>query len=679
MAISLLDTESVAGVLAEIADIASETLELDEVFDRVADSVRKLIPFENIGVVRIVDGEHVVLHATTLDCGGKCLEPVPLAWWSPRWRPRPGPNARINDARAELDTAFPMDARVLEGGLGSGLWAPFRRGNSFVGGVWLSSPDTNAFTDEHEEVLLPIAAILGAAVEHWQIWETERRRRERLDKVETLLVTLAESLEVSDTFERLSGGLQSILPHDLMCLTELDLHAKTIRLSAIAGQADIPAPAHFVPLTDEELERRIDFEIVRDIPAEFRADTERQRLILSTGMRSWLRVPLLLSGEVRGSLSLFHRQPSRYDWEDAEVARRLADRIALVLSHRQLAEEAHVAAEAAQRAERLEARVEALAAELAAREKSRIVGTSLSWKDTLRQVGRVASTDTTVFITGESGTGKEVISTLIHQSSPRAGKPFVAINCAALPEQLLESELFGHEKGAFTGAIATKLGRIEQAEGGTLFLDEIGEMSPLVQAKFLRVLEAREFQRVGGARTLKADVRVIAATNRDLAAHIARGAFREDLFYRLNVFQIPIAPLRQRPEDILPLAEAFLVDLGRSMGRPAAGISRDAREWLLAYPWPGNVRELRNAIERAILLCDGGLITREHLPKPLATPEAPPSNGKSAPDSVNVGSMERGLIERALTQSKGNKSQAARLLGLTRAQLYTRLEKYAID
>jgi Nif-specific regulatory protein len=304
----------------------------------------------------------------------------------------------------------------------------------------------------------------------------------------------------------------------------------------------------------------------------------------------------------------------------------------------------------------------------------------------------VTAVDTTVLISGESGTGKEVIAKLVHQGSPRARKPFVAINCAALPEQLLESELFGHERGAFTGAVATKVGRIEQAEGGTLFLDEIAEMSPIVQAKLLRVLEEREFQRVGGTRTLKADVRVIAATNRDLQVSIARQQFREDLFYRLNVFQIQIAPLRQRIEDILPLAESFLQGLGRTMGRPAAGISRDAREWLLGYSWPGNARELRNAIERAILLCDGGLITRDHLPAPMLRPDQVDvprnhgsGNGFSAPaapprgavaEDVNLGAMERDFIAKALSQSRGNKSQAARLLGLTRAQLYWRLEKY---
>jgi len=276
---------------------------------------------------------------------------------------------------------------------------------------------------------------------------------------------------------------------------------------------------------------------------------------------------------------------------------------------------------------------------------------------------------------------------MIQRGSKRAGKPFVAINCAALPEQLLESELFGHEKGAFTGAAAMKIGRLEQAAGGTLFLDEIAEMSPLVQAKFLRVLQEREFQRLGGTRTLKADVRVIAATNRDLMAAMAAGQFRDDLYYRLNVFEIRLPALRDRPEDIPLLADTFLGDLGRAMGRPAAGISRDAEQWLLEYDWPGNVRELRNAIERAILLCDGGLITRDHLPALTRRPPAAVAkrtNGHVDPEAalptggVDLEALERDFVEKALDQSQGNKSKAARLLGLSRGQLYSRLEKYGI-
>jgi transcriptional regulator with PAS, ATPase and Fis domain len=318
----------------------------------------------------------------------------------------------------------------------------------------------------------------------------------------------------------------------------------------------------------------------------------------------------------------------------------------------------------------------------------RVVGESSTWRTVLRQATQVASTDTTVLLQGESGTGKEVVARFLHRGSPRQQGPFVAINCAALPEQLLESELFGYERGAFTGATQSKPGQIELAAGGTLFLDEVAEMSPSAQAKFLRVLQEREFQRLGGTKKLRADVRVVAATNRDLAQAIERGTFREDLFYRLNVFGITLPPLRDRADDILPLSDAFLKDIGRGIGRPPAGISREARDALLAYAWPGNVRELRNVLERAAILCQGGLILAEHLglrdhtPAPAPTPEPAPAVAAvvaDAPASMELKSMERSMIERALQDARYNKSKAAKLLGLTRTQLYVRLRKYGLE
>jgi len=303
----------------------------------------------------------------------------------------------------------------------------------------------------------------------------------------------------------------------------------------------------------------------------------------------------------------------------------------------------------------------------------------------LHQVARVAQTNTTVLVTGESGTGKEVVANLVQQRSQRASGPLVTIHCAALPEHLLESQLFGHEKGAFTGAVATRIGRIEQAAGGTLFLDEVAEMSPRVQAKFLRVLEEREFQRVGGTRTLRADVRVIAATRRDLLRRVAQSLFRADLYYRLDVFGIHIPPLRARREDILPLADSFVEILGRELGHGAAGLSREARAWLLEQAWPGNVRQLRNTIERALLLCDGGWITREHLTSdhvadgPAAV-SAPPLRAAGGPGSEGPGldRVDRRAVEKALAEALGNKPRAARLLGLTRAQFYALLERYRL-
>ncbi|MEW6749747.1 MAG: sigma 54-interacting transcriptional regulator [Candidatus Latescibacterota bacterium] len=683
------DRQLLLRVLAEVAQTASETLELQEVFDRVATSVRQLIPFEHMAVVRVLEGRWGVLHATTAPCRRaehESCEPALLTSWSPRFRPQPGPARRIDDAQAELDPAFPMDAFLLGKGVRSSLWAPFYAGGSFSGGVWMNARTPHAFTDEHQEAIEAVAALLGSAVEHWRIWDAERRRAARLDQLEALLGALAESLDVGQVFERISAAVQPVLAHQLLVLTELDEQAHSFRVVAASGESDGQRPAAPVALAAEE--RTFDLLILQDLPAELGPTTERNRVLLGTGMRSLLRVPVLPLGQVRGFLVIFHREPARYGGDDVEVARRLADRLALTLSHQRLAEEARLAAEARERAERLEATVATLSRELEAREQTRIIGVSPSLKEVLAQVGRVAASDTTVLITGETGTGKEVVSRLIHQGSPRARRPFVAINCAALPEQLLESELFGHEKGAFTGAVAAKVGRLEQAAGGTLFLDEVAEMSPLVQAKLLRVLEDREFQRLGGTRTLKADVRLVAATNRDLEAAIARERFREDLYYRLNVFHIHVSPLRERPEDILPLAESLMEELGRTTGRPAAGISRDARDWLLAYPWPGNVRELRNAIERAILLCDGGLITSEHLPAALGRPRAVRARGHNGwldpatplpAGGVDLEAVEQSFVEKALREARGNRSKAARLLGLTRSQLYTRLGKYGID
>jgi two-component system response regulator HydG len=282
-----------------------------------------------------------------------------------------------------------------------------------------------------------------------------------------------------------------------------------------------------------------------------------------------------------------------------------------------------------------------------------------------------------VLVTGESGTGKELVAHAIHAASARAAGPFVAINCAALPEQLLESELFGHEKGAFTGADRARPGRFELAERGTLFLDEIGDLAPGVQAKILRVLQEREYTRVGGSRTLKADVRLIAATNRDLRADVDADRFREDLYYRLSVFSVHMPPLRERGDDVLILAEHFLRDLGAKMGKSVPGLARDARDALMSHAWPGNIRELSNTIERALILTDGGPIRAAQLGLVTAGAGEEKSAASTAPRSL--ADLERKAVLEALERAKGNRSKAARILGLTRSQLYTRLKRFGLS
>jgi transcriptional regulator with PAS, ATPase and Fis domain len=299
-----------------------------------------------------------------------------------------------------------------------------------------------------------------------------------------------------------------------------------------------------------------------------------------------------------------------------------------------------------------------------------VFGTSAAWRDVLRRAERVAVTEATTCVQGESGTGKEVVARFIHSRSPRRRGPFVAINCAALPEQLLESELFGFERGAFTGAQQAKPGQIELASGGVLFLDEVTEMTPAAQAKFLRVLETREFVRLGGTRPVRVDVRLIAATNKDLHDVIAQGLFRADLYYRLNVFDIQIPPLRQRLEDVPGLAAGFLREFNHT-ARRAVEITTDAMDALLQHDWPGNVRELRNVIERAIIISEDGLIRRDDL--------SLRSTSRMHVDSTKLKDIERRTIARVLRESHGNKQMAARTLGISRMQLYTRLRRYGLD
>jgi Nif-specific regulatory protein len=294
------------------------------------------------------------------------------------------------------------------------------------------------------------------------------------------------------------------------------------------------------------------------------------------------------------------------------------------------------------------------------------------------EVARVAGGNTTVLIRGESGTGKELIAQAIHYHSPRAKKPFIKVNCAALPETLVESELFGHERGAFTGAQQRKKGRFELANGGTLFLDEVGELSAATQVKLLRVLQEREFERVGGTESVRVDVRVIAATNRDLEKALAASNFREDLYYRLNVFPIFIPPLRARKADVLPLADHFAEKYAREQGKSIKRISTPAIDLLASYHWPGNVRELENTIERAVLLTDGEVIHGHHLPPTLQTADA---TGTAVSTSLTgaVEAFERSLLEDALKMTGGNRSRAARLLSTTERVISYKVRKYGID
>ena len=309
---------------------------------------------------------------------------------------------------------------------------------------------------------------------------------------------------------------------------------------------------------------------------------------------------------------------------------------------------------------------------------SQIIGTSGPMRQVYEQIARVAATNTTVLVRGESGTGKELIAHAIHYNSARARHPFIKVSCAALPDSLIEAELFGHEKGAFTGAAARKKGRFELADSGTLFLDEIGDINLSTQVKLLRVLQEKEFERLGGTAPVKINVRLIAATNADLEKAIAAGTFREDLHYRLNVFTIFVPPLRERKTDILLLADSFLGKYSVEHGKVVKRISTPAIDMLMTYHWPGNVRELENCIERGVLVCDGSVLHAHHLPPSLQTGEASGTvTSVSLADAV--GAYEKDLIQDALKTTRGNRVKAARLLDSTERIISYKVNKYGID
>lgn len=400
-------------------------------------------------------------------------------------------------------------------------------------------------------------------------------------------------------------------------------------------------------------------------------DRTGARRDVDTSCLAFICVPVKLGREVLGTLSVDLSNSFSPNLEgDRELLTVVAAMIAQAVQlHRARKEENAVLREENRR----------LLDELADRRgPENIVGNSNSMQALYGYMKKVTDRPTPVLILGESGTGKELVAAALHYGSQRRDKPFVRFNCAAIPESLAESEMFGFEKGAFTGALKERIGRFEEADGGTLFMDEVGELSPSIQAKLLRVLQSREFERVGGNRTITVDIRVVAATNRDLAAQVKAGAFREDLYYRLNVFPLQLPPLRERGSDILLLADYFVEKHAKLHDSSVRRISTPAIDALMAYHWPGNVRELENVIERAVILSDDGVIHTYHLPPTLQTAESSGTRYRGTL-TQRLDAVERELIVDAIKASAGNMAGAAREMGLSERVMALRVQKHGLD
>jgi transcriptional regulator with GAF, ATPase, and Fis domain len=656
----------------------------------------KVLPHDALSIAESIDeGKHVRVHAS--HGLGQLAQPFDYPALDPTMVTDPWEFRIIDDACSHPQ--FSRHPGALAG-MRSMMFVAIRLDGRLFGGLNFYSRTPGRFVRDDVLSARRITDHVALALSHARLAEEAHRGDSlrawttNLELVDELLGALIDSGDLPDVFERVSRIAGKVLRHDALALTVALSDGRHARIYANAG---FPVALPEIIDLPEDLLAHPDQD--HDIFDDLSVRTEpRYVRLASMGFQSLLRVPIRLEGRFAGAFIFLSKSLASFSPPDVLVARRIADRLALTLARDREVAASKRADEATARAAQLEARVKSLTDELDARTGyRRVVGESKEWRQVLTQATQVAATETTVLLLGESGTGKEVVARFVHRGSPRSNGPFIALNCAALPEQLLEAELFGYERGAYTGATQSKPGQLEQAAGGTLFLDEVAEMSPSAQAKFLRVLQEREFQRLGGTRVLRADARIVAATNRDLPKMIASGQFREDLYYRLNVFAIRLPALRNRCDDILPLSEAFLAEVGRGLGRPPSGISRDAKRQLLAYHWPGNVRELRNILERAAILCDGGLIAAEHLAMtivpPAVAPTLPPPvpsvgepvatvprpAGTAPATAGNLQSMERAMIEQALQNARFNKSKAAKTLGLTRHQLYIRMRKYGFE
>jgi transcriptional regulator with GAF, ATPase, and Fis domain len=700
-------------VLADlVACLAAIGRSVQEAFDPqkfLADfsaKLQRLIPHDRLVVACLDDdrrtftvfAEHVengpVLHATHYTTGfsPEGRYPVGAGALAAMFR---GDGVRLDELRDDYGFAVEgsVEHAVRSAGFRSALLLPLHSGGRVIGGLAATSLRPAAYGADHVARGPQVADLIAPFIQNVVQLQREQRRLRRLQSLDALGPALATSLDVKDVFDRLADAVRPAIDFDVMGICLFSSSGRELERLAEVDSAPTAAPAPWRMDLDSfsfaDKIRADETILVSDAVTELDPRLPGDRLMLDSGGRAALGVPLLRGGVVGGALYFGKRRPYWFDASDVEIARSVAAGVVVALQHQRLADEQRRLALAEQRARRLEERLESLRESMGERYGfDRIVGRSPALREALSLAAKVAPTETTVLITGESGTGKEVVARAIHAASGRADGPFLAVNCAALPEALLESELFGHERGAFTGADRQKPGRFELAASGTLFLDEIGELSLAVQAKLLRVLQEREFQRVGGTATLRTDVRLIAATNRDLKHAVATGRVREDLFYRLNVFTVHLPPLRERGDDVLLLADHFVRTLGMRMGKGEPGLSRDAREALLRHAWPGNIRELQNAVERALIVSDGGLITVSQLgiaPRPERqtvlgdSPAAPGSPALSPPDGASLADWERKIVAEALARARGNKSRAAKALGLSRAQLYTRLRRLGLE
>ncbi len=676
--------------LLEIAKSIASERQLSLLFADLYRCLKPLIDFDFIGLC-LYDAERNVMRLHEL------VADQPVNCPAPRERPlRETPADVVLEtqqpyyvADVHQDRRYPAFYQMLaSNGIHAHCVLPLSTAQRRIGTLHFGSLESDAYTAGEIDFMAQVAKQVAVAVDNAlnheaaAVYEQQlARERDRLRLLLDLNNAVVTNLDIGELFHAISACLKSTFGMDYASLALYDAESHSFRLQAldfpasrglIRENAVLPvdgSPSGYVLKTGSpKLFTPADIEAL---------SPEAAKYLFGEGLHSFVSLPLVSRQRTLGSLNLGARREDLFSEDDVAMLAQAAGQIAIAvdnaLSYRRIEElNAQIAEEKVYLED--EIRTE--------HQFSEIIGRSKTLKVILKQIETVAPTDSTVLIFGETGTGKELVARALHGLSGRRQGTFVKLNCAAIPTGLLESEMFGHEKGAFTGAIAQRIGRFELAHKGTVFLDEVGEIPLDLQSKLLRVLQEREFERLGSSRTIRTDARVIAATNRDLERRVSENQFRSDLYYRLNVFPITVPPLRERPEDIPLLVRYFVQQFARRMGKSITTIPAEDMRTLVRYPWPGNIRELQNLVERAVILSTGAVLAIPVRELERATAAAPSAAAAANSDVMTLEAAERQTILRALERSGGRVSGpqgAASALGMKRTTLQARMRKLGIN
>jgi formate hydrogenlyase transcriptional activator len=653
-----------------------------ELFQLLTRELREVLPFD--GIVQFDEAAnkvhwHHCIHHSHSDAPTIAPEET-VAWWVFQNQQA----VRIRDAEREM--RFPANMAMLQRfGIRSACAVPLTTAHRRLGSLVIASESTDTYSDEDVLFFSLVADQIALATDDALNFEASQRTGERLKLLLDLSNRVMANLELPELLKEISASIRHVMQCDGVGVilpgveeNRYQLYALDFPKSKGALSEKLSMPVDETASLTRAIRSREPLVLSKQELAE---DAEGSSAAIKEGIQAACHLPMIGKTRVLGVLSLGRLEDVPFTTDDVEFLTQVTNQVAIAV------ENALAYGQIAELKDRLAQEKVYLEDEIRSELKfEEIIGKSAALRSVLSQIETVAPTDSTVLIYGDTGTGKELVARALHNLSSRAKNAFVKLNCAAIPTGLLESELFGHERGAFTGAISQRIGRFELAHNGTVFLDEVGEIPLELQPKLLRVLQEREFERLGGTRTIRSDARLIAATNRDLSAMVEEQKFRQDLFYRLNVFPIRVPPLRERPEDVPLLVRHFVQQFSRRMNKHIDSISSDTMKALTRYEWPGNIRELQNVIERAVILSPGPAL-KVSLADLNSRPEPPSAPHVKLPEVAGgnirgvLDETERVQILRALEQSKGIVSGpegAAQRLGMKRSTLQFRMQKLGI-